>query len=380
MPGEPKKPPRVWSVTELTSALRFTLESTFGRLDLEGEVSGFKRYPSGHAYWTLKDAESQLSAVMFQHDFNACDCRAAIRDGARLKVRGRITAGLRSQYQIVVKRVRPLGEGELMQRYLELLAKLKAEGLFDSSRKRPLPFLPRRIGLVTSCAGSVVHDMCRVLMRRFPRVEIRIFPAVVQGESAPATLIAGLDYFNGLSDWRADLIIFGRGGGSFEDLFCFNDEGFVRAVAASAIPTVSAVGHETDSTLADFAADRRAGTPSMAAELAVPEYALLNRRLDTAGSSLAASLRGAYEWHAQRLDGRTEALAAALNLFHLKAESKMRELETKLSLLSPYSVLERGYSLTTDSAGRVVRDAASVAAGEEIRTRLRNGAIASVVR
>ncbi len=372
--------PHVWSVTELTRALKRTLEATFPVLDLEGEVSGFKRYPSGHAYFTLKDAESQISAVMFAREFDACASSAAIRDGARLKVRGRVTTGLRSQYQLVISRVRPLGEGELMQRYLELKAKLTAEGLFDPARKRPLPFLPRRIALVTSGAGAVVHDMCRVMMRRFPHLEIRIFPAVVQGSTAPASVMSALTYFNTLADWRADLLIIARGGGSFEDLFSFNDESLVRAIAASEIPTISAVGHETDFTLADFAADLRAGTPSMAAELAVPEYATLVRKLDAATSSLAASLRGAYEWFAQRLDNRADALSSALTMYHFKAEAKLKELETKLILLSPYSVLERGYSLTTDAAGTVIRDAAAVAPGEEIHTRLQLGSLVSVIR
>ncbi len=371
--------PHVWSVTELTRALKRTLDATFPLLDLEGEVSGFKLYPSGHAYWTLKDEESQIAAVMFQRELNACACRDRIKDGARLKIRGRVTVGYRSQYQIVALRVKELGVGELMQRYLELKAKLEQEGLFEASRKRPIPRLPRRIGLITSPSGAVVHDLCRVMMRRFPHLEIRIFPAAVQGNSAPATLRDGLDYFNDCPDWRADLIIFGRGGGSFEDLFCFNDEAFVRAVAASKIPTISAVGHETDFTLADFAADLRAGTPSMAAELAVPDVSVWLRTLDRATSSLAASLRSAYEWHAQRLDNRSEALGRALTLYHVKAAAKLTELETKINLLSPYSVLERGYSLTTDAHGRVIRAATDVAPGDKIHTRLHAGELRSVV-
>ncbi len=427
MPDERKEPPKVWSVSELTLALKRTLEAGFGTVDLTGEVSGFKRAASGHVYFTLKDADAQLAAVIFRRTYEELACRDAVRDGAELKVRGRLTTGPRSQYQIVVARARPLGDGELMRRYLELRAKLEAEGLFDASRKRPLPFLPRRIGLVTSSSGAVVHDLCRVLMRRFPRLEIRIWPAVVQGTAAPASLTAGLAYFNGLRDWRADVIVFGRGGGAFEDLFCFSDETFVRAVAASEIPTVSAVGHETDFSLADFAADVRAGTPSMAAELVVPEEASLRRAIAASEASLAALLRGACEWHeqrtdgladdladalwrferesrarldaaaaglavaaaglaaacdarSQRLDARADALAAALRLRRVKAEAAVNELASKLALLSPYSVLERGYSLTTDAAGRVVRDAASLRPGDELRTRLQNGSVVSVVR
>ena len=425
MADEAAAMPHVWSVSELTSALKGVLSERFPSVDLEGEVSGFKVYPgSGHAYFTLKDENAQIAAVMFKGRFATCPCREAIKDGVKLKVRGSISVGLRSQYQIVVSRARLLGEGELMQRFLELRAKLSAEGLFDPSRKRRLPYLPKRVGLVTSPSGAVVHDMCRVLMRRFPNLEIRLFPAAVQGDAAAASVASGLAYFNGLVDWRADVIIFGRGGGSFEDLFCFNDEALVRAVAASGIPTVSAVGHETDFTLCDFAADVRAGTPSMAAELVVPELLLLERKLKTASSSLTASLRGKYQWYAQRvdgladdlvgalqqqaadrrselddlrgrlsllcagltssrllaarrIDGLSEKMAAALRLCCSQAASRLDALAGKLSVLSPFSVLERGYSLTTDAAGRVLRDADGVPDGTLIRTRLQKGELVS---
>ena len=375
-----KTMPRVWTVSELTAAVRRTLEGNFPTIDLEGEITGFKRYPSGHAYFTIKDSVSQISAVMFKGFFEACAARAGIQDGAKLKVRGKVTIGTRSQYQFVVQRARLLGEGELMQRYLELKARLAVEGLFDSARKRPLPFLPRRIGIVTSPAGAVVHDLCRVLMRRFPALEIRIWPAVVQGASAPASVMSGIDYFNRAPDgWRADLIVFGRGGGSFEDLYCFNDERLVRAVAASKIPTISAVGHETDFTLCDFAADLRAGTPSMAAELAVPEREKLARRIDEAANTLAATLRGKYEWYAQKVDGLAENLPRALKSWLSEAAHRVETAATRLKLLSPYSVLDRGYSLTTDEHGRVLRDAAEVVPGAVVRTRLRHGGFVSVV-
>ena len=424
MAGDERAMPRVWTVSELTAAVRRTLEGQFPVIDLEGEITGFKRYPSGHAYFTLKDSVSQISAVMFKGAFDACAAQSGFKDGAKLKVRGRVTIGTRSQYQFVVLRARLLGEGELMQRYLELKAKLAAEGLFDPARKRPLPFLPRRIGLVTSPAGAVVHDLCRVLMRRFPALEIRLYPAVVQGASAPLSVLAGLDWFNRAPDgWRADLIIFGRGGGSFEDLYGFNDERLVRAVAASRVPTISAVGHETDFTLCDFAADLRAGTPSMAAELAVPEREKLVRRIDDAQAALVATLRGKYEWYAQKVDGlagdlprslaartveaahrleragaklahgatarlvetahRLEradtALAHRLTEGLTATEHRLATAATRLNLLSPYAVLERGYSLTTDEKGAVLREAAAVAPGAVVRTRLRHGTLTSVV-
>ena len=417
--------PHVWTVTELTNRLRLLLEAQYAVIDVEGEVSGAKRYPSGHLYFTIKDAGAQLSAVMFKSAFEACSARDGIRDGAKVKVRGKLSVGGRSQYQLVVRRARLLGEGELMQRYLELKAKLDGEGLFAPARKKPIPFLPHRIGVVTSSAGAVVHDICRVLMRRNPHLEIRIFPATVQGTSAPASVMAGLEYFN--AAWRADVIIFGRGGGSYEDLFCFNDEALVRRVAASIVPTIASIGHETDFTLCDFAADLRAGTPSMAAELAVPVQAELAHRLAAAGARLLASLRGKYEWYAQRvdmldddlrtalanrsqdlallvanLDGRLarlasglqarselcaaklahlgEALVAALKMRLMSADSALKALDAKLTLLSPYSVLDRGYSLTTDENGIVVRDAAQVPAGARIHTRLQKGELTAEVK
>ena len=392
--------PHVWKVSELTRHLRQLLETQYATIDLEGEVSGAKRYPSGHFYFTLKDADAQLSAVMFKGYYEACAAKDGIRDGARLKVRGKLSVGGRSQYQLIVQRARLLGEGELMQRYLELKAKLEGEGLFAPARKRPIPFLPHRIGVVTSPAGAVVHDICRVLMRRNPHLEIRIFPSAVQGASAPASVMAGLNYFN--SEWKADVIIFGRGGGSYEDLFCFNDEALVRCVAGSSVPTIASIGHETDFTLCDFAADLRAGTPSMAAELAVPVHADLARKLKTATARLVSALRGKYEWYAQRvdvlgddlkgaltmpiaqtstsLDRFGERMSAALKMRLLASETSLKELDTKLRLLSPYSVLDRGYSLTTDENGAVIRDSAQVSPGARIRTRLQKGDLISEVR
>ena len=375
-----KTMPKVYSVSELVVLVRSVLEGSFPMVDMEGEVSDFKPYPSGHVYFTLKDSSNQISAVMFKSAFAACDCRGQIANGVRLKVRGSVTVGPRSRCQIVVRRARLQGEGGLMRKFLELKAKLESEGLFDSARKRPLPFLPRRIGVVTSMAGAVVHDICRVLMRRFPALEIRLFPAKVQGADAPATLIAGIEYFNSPPDgWLADLMIVGRGGGSFEDLFCFNDEALVRAIAASRIPVVSAVGHETDFTLADFASDLRAGTPSMAAELVVPELTGLLHQLDELLSMAVSSLRGRYEHCAERVDMLGEMLSSELEFSWHRAEAKVEKLSSNLELLSPYAVLERGYSLTTDADGLVVFDAGSVKSGEKLHTRFASGSIDSVV-
>jgi len=389
------------TVTELTHRITGTLERNFSKLFVEGEIIDWRLYPSGHAYFTLKDSASQISCVMFKPSFDRSPAKNGLKDGAKVMLYGNVTVyAPRGNYQLKVLAAKLMGEGELMQKYLELKAKLEAEGLFAPERKRPLPFMPRRIGIVTSEAGAVIHDMCTVMTRRFPNLEIRLYPSLVQGDGAPRTIIDGIGYFNDPSrcgDWKADLLIVARGGGSFEDLFCFNDEALVRALAASAIPTISAVGHETDYTLCDFAADRRAGTPSIAAEIAVPELAELRRKLDLQRlvsplrervdgyarqlrlSRLAAPLRAKGEWFAQRLDHLGDKLVQTLDVQRMKVEHRFAEARSKLALLSPYGVLDRGYSLTTDASGAVIRDAATLKPGDAIVTRFASGSAASVV-
>lgn len=418
------------TVSRLTLEIKGLLEGRFSKIFIEGEISGLKRYPSGHVYFTLKDEGAQISAVMFKSYFDRCPVRDSLKDGAKVLLFATATVyPQRGNYQLSVFAAKLVGAGDLMQRYLELKDRLQNEGLFDSSRKRPLPFLPRRIGIVTSPAGAVIHDMCRVMTRRMPNVEIRLFPAKVQGADAPASLIAGVKYFinSSSADFKPDVIIVARGGGSFEDLFCFNDEGLVRAIAASPVPVISAVGHETDYTLCDFVADVRAGTPSIAAEIAVPEKKELLKRLTAALSSVTSSLRGKYENQSQRVDHLSDRLAyslrervdscarklqrsssslalqlesmrsrcavhiktisacsgslsASLNLAVERMRARLDRSAAKLSVLSPYSVLDRGYSLTTDSAGAIIKSADAVSAGDEIVTRFKTGEIRSVVR
>ena len=386
-----KELPKPYSVSSLTAELKATLEGRFTRIYVEAEISGWRLYPSGHAYFTLKDSGAQISAVMFASSLARCRVRDALKDGAKVLVYGNVSVyAPRGNYQLMVLAAKLVGEGDLMQKYLELKAKLEKEGLFSAARKRKLPFLPRRIGIVTSEAGAVIHDMCTVLTRRFPALEIRLYPCLVQGEGAPATIIAGIRYFNGLASdhltngpseqvWNADLLIVARGGGSFEDLFCFNDEALVREVAASAIPTISAVGHETDFTLCDFAADVRAGTPSIAAEIAVPLLSDLTAQLSTLNSQLLTSLRGKGEFFAQRVDQLSDALAASLKMFLQRTESRLETATVKLKAYSPYGVLERGYSLTTTADGSVVKDAKDVKRGDRLTTRLAKGTVESAV-
>ena len=377
--------PKTYSVSSLTAKLKSVLESGFTRIYVEAEISGWKLYPSGHAYFTLKDSGAQIQAVMFAGSLARCRAKAGLKDGAKVIVYGNVSVyAPRGNYQLVVLAAKLSGEGDLMQRYLELKERLGGEGLFDAARKRPLPFMPRRIAIVTSEAGAVIHDMCTVVSRRFPAVEIRLFPCQVQGADAPPTIVRGIGYFNSLLDggeesWKADVLIIARGGGSFEDLFCFNDESLVRAVAASKIPTVSAVGHETDFTLCDFAADVRAGTPSIAAETVVPVMSEIAVRLAAMDGRLAASLRSKGEWFAQRVDHLADSLGGALALCRERLENRFARAETKLALLSPYSVLERGYSLTVSEDGAVVKDAATLSPGSRITTRFCRGEAVSEV-
>lgn len=421
----PAMPP-VFTVSQVVAMMKDCLERRFPSVDIEAEISNWRLYPSGHCYFALKDAGAQIGAVLFARV--PCDCRASLCDGRRVKARGRISVyPQRGECQFVVTRIKLAGEGELMAKYLALKAKLENEGLFASTRKKPLPRFPRRIAIVTSPAGAVIHDMCGVLTRRFPNLEIRLYPALVQGADAPRSLVAGVEYFSRLAvsegDWKPDLLIVARGGGSFEDLFCFNDEALVRTLAACPIPTISAVGHETDYTLCDFAADVRAGTPSIAAEIAVPVLDEIKRSLTASAAALAERLRSRGDALSQHLDRLSDALAASMRsrmertsehlaaasrslsaslrtgvesasmrVSHLtgrlpravsiaceRAEARLERDRSRLSLLSPYAVLERGYSLTTDASGGVVRDAGALRPGDMITTRLMQGTVRSCV-
>lgn len=390
------------SVGQLTEEIKGLLEGKFAKVYVEGEISGWKVYPSGHAYFTLKDNQAQIPAVMFKWSLDKCAARTSLRDGAKVVVYGNVSVHPpMGKYQLKVLAAKLLGEGDLMQRYLELKAKLEKEGLFEPSRKRELPFLPRHIGIITSEAGAVIHDMCTVLTRRFPALEIRLFPSLVQGDTAPRSIVAGIDYFNNSPGWEADVLIVARGGGSFEDLFCFNDETLVRTVAASRIPVISAVGHETDFTLCDFAADVRAGTPSIAAEIVVPELSKLKKRMEDASGRTMVALRGRGEFFAQKVDHLSDSLAQTLAIAASNAAIKIDRLSTrvtpamelayskvfaryekaseKLALLSPYGVLDRGYAIVTDTSGAVVKDSRKLDKGNRVDIRLSRGTFAAEV-
>jgi len=287
---------KVLSVSELTRQIRQTLEDEIGRVWVEGEISNFKVYGSGHSYFVLKDAGAQLNAVLFAGTRSGLSSSLRLEDGKRVRAYGEITVFEgRGQYQLKVQKIEEAGLGELMQRFEELKRKLQAEGLFDAERKRPLPKLPQRIGLVTSPTGAVVHDMLTIFGRRYPNLQIRLAPVKVQGAGAAEEIAAAVALFNRAcgpgSAWPADLLIVGRGGGSLEDLWAFNEEVVARAVAGSAIPVISAVGHEVDFSLCDFAADLRAPTPSAAAELAVAPKAELEGEVARCSRELRQALQ-----------------------------------------------------------------------------------------
>jgi exodeoxyribonuclease VII large subunit len=325
---------------------------------------------------------------------------------------------------MVVLAAKIAGEGDLMARFNELKERLGKEGLFDRERKRSLPFLPHRIGIVTSPSGAVIHDMCTVLTRRFPNVEVRLYPVKVQGPGAKEEIVDGIRFFNKPSaDWVPDIHIVGRGGGSIEDLWAFNEECVVRAVAESGIPTISAVGHETDFTLCDFAADVRAGTPSIAAEMAVPVKAELveqvngladrlrraperagevfaqrvdhltirlsaalrnaattaETRLSRSSQRLAPALKESVALAERRLSGMDQRILPALNAFIAAIERRLVAASSKLDLLDPNNPLKRGYSLTFDGSGAIVRSASGAGTGDLLTTRFADGEITSRV-
>jgi len=382
------------SIAELTRQVKAILESNLPPMWVEGELSNFRPYSSGHCYFTLKDAQSQLSGVLFR---NAAESlRFAPQDGMKVLAFGRVRVyEPRGQYQFVAERLEPVGLGALAAQLEALKAKLAAEGLFDEARKRPLPNFPRRIALVTSPSGAAVRDLFKVILSRWPKLEIVLAPVRVQGDGAAAEIARAITLINKLQ--CADVMIVGRGGGSIEDLWAFNEEPVVRAIAASKIPTISAVGHEIDYTLADLAADVRAATPSHAGELVIPELAAVEARLADLERALPVALLGRVELARSRLERiassyalrRPEERLAQLRqqlddlqerLLPLperavsRAHERFMALGARLDALSPLRVLERGYSVThRERDGAVIKEASDVKPGERIVTRLHKG-------
>jgi len=388
----------IYTVSELTREIKNLLEGGFSGVWVTGEISNFHAHSSGHFYFTLKDKGAQLSTVMFRGANR--HLKFKLEDGLEVVAKGRVSVyEPRGNYQIILDYIEPKGLGALQLAFTQLRNKLAEEGLFDEARKRPLPYLPRTLGIVTSPTGAVIQDMIRILKRRNPHVNILLYPVSVQGEAAAPEIVRGIEALN--RHGEAEAMIVGRGGGSLEDLWAFNTEAVARAIAASRIPVISAVGHETDFTIADYVADLRAPTPSSAAELAAPVAAELRQALRDTQRRLLRGYRQGLEsrreklkfWisHLKHPKKRLEELSQHLD--DLRERLKLgiaRSLETrraglrllgeKLEVLSPLSILSRGYSIVRklEEGGRegaVVKDAEQVKPGDSLSLRLFKGSL-----
>ena len=321
--------PMVWTVSQLTRHIRLALEKQFRSLILEGELSNYKRSAQGHLYFQIKDSQSQIRGIMFRQA--ASTLRFEPADGLEVVVQGHVTVyEPRGEYQIQVSSMEPKGLGSLQLAFEQLKEKLQEEGLFDSSHKQKIPFFPRRIGIVTSATGAVIHDMLQVLKRRCPIVSVLFYPAAVQGEQAAPSLIEAIDYLNLLEETRQiDVLIIGRGGGSIEDLWAFNEEEVARAIFHSKIPVISAIGHETDFTIADFVADLRAPTPSVAMELAVPSLQDLLQKLMLQDQRLQRVMQQQIQQNLDLIRAKTQQLRIPDFIIH-QHKQRLDELSLRL--------------------------------------------------
>jgi len=388
----------ILSVSEVTAYVKQLLDrdEVLQQMVVRGEISNLTSHRSGHLYFSLKDEDSQLNCVCFRRA--AQDLDFAPEEGMQVVARGNVTVYERAgRYQLIVRFMRPDGAGELAARLEELKARLEAEGLFDPARKRPLPRFPRAVGICTSPTGAAVQDMIRIMTRRYPRAKIVQFPTVVQGEAAAPSIVQSLQAAGRLEE--LDVIIVGRGGGSLEDLWAFNEESVARAIFACPIPVVSAVGHETDFTISDYVADVRAATPSEAAEMIVPDQRELISDLQVMSKRLRRAVIGRAQragdrltavadrpiirqpqillepWQ-QQLDEATVVLARELDDLVSGLGRRLEKAGTALTALSPTAVLERGYAICRRGRdGAVVRSVAAVQRGEPVRVTVTDGNI-----
>ena len=389
------------TVSELNARIKGLIESdpALGSVCVRGELSNYKIYPSGHHYFTLKDAESSLRCVMFRSA--ASKLRFRPESGMGVTVCGRVSVYPRDgAYQLYCEELIPEGAGDLQLAYEQLKERLRREGLFGPAHKKPIPRYPERIAVITSSAGAAVHDIIRVLRKRWPVAKVLLLPVRVQGVEAPPEIVGAIRYAN--RHRLADLIITGRGGGSIEDLWAFNDERVARAIYESELPVISAVGHEPDVTIADFVADLRAATPSNAAELAVPDMSELrealsaararldqavNRRLserrkgleELASRRVMQSPTGFIDQRRLELDSIRLRLDAAATARLGRERQEFSRLAAKLDALSPLKVLGRGYSIALDAGGRAVKDAGRLSPGERLELRFSKGSASCLV-
>ena len=391
---------KFFTVSEISRGIRTSLEHKFSNIGVLGEISNVRKPSSGHIYLTLKDKNSQLQAVVFRN--SASRIKFELKDGMEVISFGSITVyEPRGQYQLIINKIEPKGIGALQLAFQQLKEKLEKEGLFDSAHKKPLPFIPQKIGIVTSPTGAAIKDILNIIDRRFANVEILIYPVKVQGEGAGQEIAEAIAELNNYSD--IDVIISGRGGGSLEDLWAFNEEIVARSIYNSKIPVISAVGHEIDLTIADLVADKRALTPSEAGELVVPRKDLLIEKTEKFKTRLLQSLTGKLRLSKEKLDRiansyvirqpfdkfnrwqqRLDDLSQRFNLNITHALNSEREklsgIAGKLESLSPLNVLKRGYTITTKQEdNKSLRYITDLSKGDKIKTNLSKGSIISEI-
>lgn len=392
---------QVLSITQVNEYIRSMMDGDqlLSGLAVRGEISNYKVYPSGHHYFTLKDEGGALKCVMFKG--NAVRLRFRPENGMKVIAMGRITVYPRDgAYQLYCTAMAMDGVGDLYAAFEQLKKKLEAQGFFDPAHKKPLPKYPGTIGIITSSAGAAVHDMLRILRKRYPLAQVRFLPVRVQGGEAPGEIAAAIGYANHFR--LADLLIVGRGGGSIEDLWAFNDEQVAHAIYRSEIPVISAVGHEPDVTISDFVADLRAATPSNAAELAVPDQDALRQSLDAISSAMATSLSrqlraarqhykvlssspvlespvGYFQQKGKNLELLRSRLISAQSQEISRKKQRFIALTSKLDAMSPLKVLTRGYAMAQTEGGSVLRSVVQVKPGESIKISVSDGTIAAAV-
>jgi exodeoxyribonuclease VII large subunit len=402
------KDKHIFTVSELTADIHAVIEGAFPEVWVEGEISNFIKHSSGHIYFSLKDAGAVLTCAFFRSANQGL--KFQIRDGMNVVCFGKISVyDKRGQYQLYIDKVEPKGVGALQMAFEQLKAKLQKEGLFDEARKRLIPYLPTRIGVVTSPTGAAIRDILNVVKRRFQNVEVILNPVRVQGAGAEKEIAQAVEEFNIFNnemppDRRVDVLIVGRGGGSLEDLWSFNEEIVARAIFKSEIPVISAVGHEVDWTIADFVADKRAPTPSAAAEMVIPRkedllirLEELNGRLDGSIINKITLLEGELrtlsesyilkqpvniiEQYQQRIDDIVRNIEIRAGHILDVKEAAFGSLCGKIDMLSPFKVLSRGYSITMlVNSGEAVKNAAELKKGDEVKTRLAKGEFVSKVQ
>lgn len=392
---------RIFEVSEINNYIKNLLDSDMllDGIFIRGELSNYKIYPSGHHYFTMKDSEGALRCVMFKG--SAMRLRFRPESGMKVIAFGRITAYPRDgAYQLYVNELTPDGIGDLHVAFEQLKTKLNSEGLFDKAHKKPIPKYPERIAVITSSAGAAVRDIIRVLGKRYPAAKVILLPVRVQGVEAPPEIVSAIRYAN--AHKVADIIITGRGGGSIEDLWAFNDESVARAIFASEIPVISAVGHEPDVTISDFVADLRAATPSNAAELAVPDSSELYEYLNSQTARISSAVNAKVSAYRHKIENiaSKRVLTSPINYLDDKRQSldviqdrlfssyssnisKFKEIyvekAAKLDAMSPLKVLGRGYSLATTSDGKIIRRSSDVKSGDKVNLRVQEDTIKCTV-